>query len=334
MDNAPKFHFYNGELTWIEPNGNREIVIPIPIPMLELTDISSTAFGKCQNVESIIFPKGITNLQIGLSRCCESLKKIVLPSTLKTIGKGIFEDLDTLETVILSEGIEGIGESAFKNCTALKNINFPSSLRRIEKAAFECCASLESVTLPKEIRQIDAEAFKDCPRLTFSFEENMSEKKKAELSALLPNQYTIYEVCTEDMENTENVKKLSLNGCHPFYHDGDIEIRTVAVSREKFLELFQQTRPYHILYGFCNDRSNASCRSVRPNEVVYRGGKFYGIRAIYNDQGEYCDRTWAWIREPSEIPFILEIGKDAQTHVSCFCKLTIRPDFQSEETKI
>ena len=137
--------------------------------------------------------------------------------------------------------------------------------------------------------------------------------------------------CPEGIENKESVKKIDMNGCWPFHLDGDIEIRTVAVSREKFLELFEQTLPYHVILGFSNDRSNALCLNVRPNEAVYRDGKFYGIRAIYHDEGEYCDRTWAVLREPSETPFILEIGKDARTHVSCFCKLTKRPEFQSEE---
>ncbi|MBO5354543.1 MAG: hypothetical protein J6B09_00575, partial [Clostridia bacterium] len=87
-----------------------------------------------------------------------------------------------------------------------------------------------------------------------------------------------------------------------------------------------KTRHYNVIYGFCNDKSHALCRSVRPNEAVYRDGNFYGIRAIYEDAGEYCDRTWDWIREPSDTPFILEIGKDAQTDVSRFCKLEKKPE--------
>ena len=156
------------------------------------------------------------------------------------------------------------------------------------------------------------------------------EQKKAELSGLLPDCYSIYEVCPEGLENEEGVGKISLNGCSPFYCEGAIEIRTAALPREKFLELFEQTRPYHIIYGYSNDRSSALCRGIRPSEAVYRDGKFYGIRAIYHDEGEYNDRTLAWIEEPFDAPFILEIGKEAKTHVSCFCKLTRRAELQGE----
>jgi len=322
----PQFVVLGREMLWIDPNGNRELVIPVT----EATKISSSAFGKCRDVVSIVFPEGITELRIALSRDCESLKRIVLPSTLKTIREGCFENLAFLEEVVLSEGVEEIEENAFKNCTELKSINIPSSVKVIKKTAFECCSSLEAVALPKGIEQVDIEAFKDCPRLRISLEEGMSEQKKAELSGLLPDCYSIYEVCPEGLENEEGVGKISLNGCSPFYCEGAIEIRTATLSREKFLELFEQTRPYHIIYGYSNDRRSALCRGIRPSEAVYRDGKFYGIRAIYHDEGEYNDRTLAWIEEPFDAPFILEIGKEAKTHVSCFCKLTRRAELQSE----
>lgn len=331
MSYAPEFRYFDGQLDGIDPNGTKEIVIPAPTPETPFSGISGSAFYKCQDVESIVVPEGVTEFCIGRNECLKSLKKIVLPSTLRKIEKGTFKDLDALESVILCEGTETIAAAAFQNCVALKHMHLPSTLKKIGEAAFECCASLESITLPKGIELVAASAFKDCPRLTLSFEEGMSEEKKADLSALLLDCFAIYEVCPFDGEPYENVERLDLNGCYPCYHEGKIAIRSVSVSREQNLALFEQTRPYHIVYGFSSDRSSALCRSVRPNEAVYRDGKFYGIRANYHDEGDYCDRTWQVTREPSDTPFVLEIGKDAKTHISCFCHLTERPTSQSEQ---
>ncbi len=320
MANKPEFIYWFEKLDKIEPNGNTEIIIP-PLPK-GISGISSMALSYCQEVVSIAFPEGITELSIYDSKYCKSLKKAVLPSSLKSVCKNAFEELDALETVIFSEGTEEIGMGAFRNCSALKTVVLPSTLKTIGGTAFEGCVCMESLTIPKGIETVGANAFQNCPRLTLAFAEDTPEEKKAEISALLPKDYTIYEVCDSDADGAE---KLDYNGCWPYASDGSVWVRQVTLSREKFLELFEKTKDYYITEKNSTNPINPKDRRVRPNEAVFQYGEFFGIRSGYYDRGEWSDSSYEVIREPSVTPMIIDINAGfVRTASSYLCGIVKR----------
>ncbi len=324
MKNEPEFTYWFEKLDRVEPNGNTEIVIP-PLPE-GIHGVSSMALLYCQEVESIVFPEGMTALSIHSPKYCRSLKKAVFPSSLKHISKQLFEELDALETVIISEGTEDIGMGAFRNCSALKTVVLPSTLKTIGGTAFDGCVSLECLTIPKGIETLGANAFKNCPRLTLSFEDGMPEEKKAEISALLPNEYTVYEVCDSDAEGAE---RLEWNGCWPYASDGSITIRKVTLSREKFLELFYKTKDYYITEKNSTHPIDPEDRRVRPEEAVFQYGEFFGIRSEYYDRGEWSDSSYEVIREPSVTPLVIDINAGfVRTASSYLCGIMKRAQEQ------
>jgi hypothetical protein len=135
---------------------------------------------------------------------CDNLEKVVLPDSLRQIDAYGFSGCDLLKSISFGSGIESIGRWAFMDCKAIKDVyikdlkkwlkisyedgrsnpmtyganlyvndelltelNITSDMCPIGDSAMEGCASLRSVTFPSDVSEIGGNhVFKRCPNLS------------------------------------------------------------------------------------------------------------------------------------------------------------------------
>ena len=108
-------------------------------------------FTGCENLSSIEFASGITQLPNGLLSGCPGLKSITVPNTVTKIGFKAFADSVNLESVTLSNALTFIDAYTFAGCTSLKEANLPASVKTLGCGAFQNCTSLKKVHIPTDM---------------------------------------------------------------------------------------------------------------------------------------------------------------------------------------
>ena len=100
------------------------------------------------------------------------INSVMMPRGITEIYNYAFADLSTLTQVILPETLTEIGDCAFYG-TGITSIYLPQSVQRIGKNAFEN-SKLTSVTLPYNLKEIDWKAFAYTNITTISIPNNAS----------------------------------------------------------------------------------------------------------------------------------------------------------------
>ena len=149
-------------------------------------------FYHCENLKTITFEKGTTQIAENLFRGCTGLETITVPDTIAEIEKYAFEGCVRLTEVSIPDSVTEIGEHAFKSCVSLPEIIIPNTITKINAGTFENCSSLASVTIPDSVTTIDRYAFSQCVSLP-----NIS----------IPDSVTnIYECAFNECSSLESVK--------------------------------------------------------------------------------------------------------------------------------
>lgn len=125
------------------------------IPDVDL--IFSSAFHSSQNLEEVIIPEGIKNLNDYCFSMSKSLKTVSLPSTLEYIGQAAFYECTNLTDVILPASLESIGRSAFHDCSSLGKLNIPANVSSIGDYVFEGYTGLTEITVDPANENFTAE---------------------------------------------------------------------------------------------------------------------------------------------------------------------------------
>lgn len=115
---------------------------------------------------TLIIPRKIENTEIkGISEGAFSaffnLERIIFPNTIKEIDDGACYFCSMLKDVYLKNGLERIGESAFAFCD-IKDIFIPDTTLEIGSKCFENCFYGENVGrifIPKSVKVIGSEVF-------------------------------------------------------------------------------------------------------------------------------------------------------------------------------
>ncbi len=111
-----------------------------------VTKISDSAFGDCENIESIDLPESL--VEIGWSAFCSNyaLKEIYIPDNVKTIDPWAFGDCINVETITFGNVSDcTIGFSAFSS-TSIKTLYIPEGVL-VGPCAFDYSLELESVVI-------------------------------------------------------------------------------------------------------------------------------------------------------------------------------------------
>lgn len=117
-DGTAKITAYNG--------ADVDVTVPDKIEELDVTVIGAGAFDQKGDIESLVIPGSVKELETDAVNFCTKLESI-------TINEGA-----------LSE----IPGSAIKNCTALTTVNLPSNVTSI--GTFACCTALENIAIASD----------------------------------------------------------------------------------------------------------------------------------------------------------------------------------------
>jgi len=96
----------------------------------------------CENLTSVVIPKGVTIIGNCSFLGCKNLRHVELPKGLRTIDVAAFTGCTSLESIVIPEGTQIIAHAAFEGCTGLTGIAIPESISAIGEGAFEGCSCL------------------------------------------------------------------------------------------------------------------------------------------------------------------------------------------------
>lgn len=147
-----------------------------------VTAIDAFAFYKCENLEEIIFGKGIKHISNCAFAACNKLKEINFPSSLQTFYLSAIEACESLERVYISgdsfEFVEGDHMGFGYKCPNLKYITTPPSNTRyiaINNVLYDYkegtlirvpqASNLTSFTLPRWVKRCENNSLYNIPNL-------------------------------------------------------------------------------------------------------------------------------------------------------------------------
>lgn len=108
-----------------------------------LTEIGSTVFDCCSNLEEIIIPDSVTTIGSDAFYACSSLANVHLPSELTEVNR-LFGGCP-MESIVIPDKVTSIKYASFWGDSTLREITLPASLTEIVSGAFGYCSGIETV---------------------------------------------------------------------------------------------------------------------------------------------------------------------------------------------
>ena len=168
-----------------------QVNIPSSIDNLPVVAVGAMAFMDCRDVESVVIPDTVQEINVAAFAYCTSLKSVTIPKSVSYIDSEAFDYCSSLETFEVSDdndyyksennllltkdgktlvcgvngdveipyGVETIGYSAFCGITNLSSVTMSDTVSVIMEDAFGDCLSLEHIELPFSVTNIEAYAF-------------------------------------------------------------------------------------------------------------------------------------------------------------------------------
>ena len=187
--------------------------------------IGKYAFSR-SNIESIVLPKKLEEIDDYVFEKCKSLNNVVIPDTVKRIGIGAFAH-SGISKIVIPDSVIDIGQKAFNGCQKLTEIVLPRYLKVLNDEMFVHCDNLSKVTFPEELTKIGERAFARCGITSIDFPKKLEE------------------VGTKAFERCEKLKEINLNSSlktieqQAFSFCGFIHIKipseTIHIHKEAFL---------------------------------------------------------------------------------------------------
>ena len=147
------FNSYNGQDNQVE-----SVIVPATVK-----EIDGYSFNRCTSLKKVVLNDGISC--IGSNAFARtSLEEINLPNSITRIGSNVFEGCNNLKSIDLPTGIEKMGISVFRS-SGIEEIVFPASLKTVPDDCFKDCSELRKVTINKGTETIGSRAFSGCSSL-------------------------------------------------------------------------------------------------------------------------------------------------------------------------
>lgn len=141
-----------------KPTGNE-----IDISMFtNLTSLGANVFQNGYELQRIILPNTIEDIQMGCFEGCTSLEYVNIPLGVTELGSCCFESCFNLRTIQLPSSIKEIGWRCFRECRSLGSIEFPKGLTKIGSECFSWCYGLTTVVIQGEIEELPVDCFARC----------------------------------------------------------------------------------------------------------------------------------------------------------------------------
>lgn len=160
----------------------KKVVLPNHI-----TTIGGFCFYECNDLESISFSSGMTEVADGICNSCEKLVDITIPASIIKIGERAFSSTERLSHISLPESITEIGNHAFAysglvsftvppkvttissgmlyDCPYLEEVNLHNGITSIEPVFLEECIMLKAITIPEGVTEIPSNFANSCTAL-------------------------------------------------------------------------------------------------------------------------------------------------------------------------
>lgn len=133
-----------------------------------IEEIESWAFGNCSNLKNVSLPSTIKTLHSSSFANCISLTEIKLPNKLELV-KGGYESGafcgSGLTSIDLSNTEAKFESYAFYNCKNLKTVVLNKNTKEIPDYMFAYCSSLSNISIPNSVEVINGSAFHSCTSL-------------------------------------------------------------------------------------------------------------------------------------------------------------------------
>lgn len=178
---APDFSYENGYLMTLASKTQEynkitrcniidEKVITVPefIDGTEIQEIGSLCFMGNKEVETIILPESIKQIDEWAFANCPNLKTVIAPCA-ETCGRYAFYQCDNLVNVEMPN-VTVANTGMFKNCTLLETAKL-GTLTEIDNHAFYGCKNLKLVKTTKDDISFAVNTFKNCDNLTIATPE-------------------------------------------------------------------------------------------------------------------------------------------------------------------
>lgn len=91
------------------------------------------------------------------------LEKVILPDTIEEIEEEAFRNCQNLKEVVLPKNLKVIGCRAFYECESLETIEIPESVEKLDDEAFAYCENLANITL-SDHTELGEHVFRNCPK--------------------------------------------------------------------------------------------------------------------------------------------------------------------------
>lgn len=127
--------------------GLKTIAIPSTYSGQEVRKISHGSFSYLGDVEKIVIPETVTEIDDFAFSDSRSLTNIIVPKSVTVIGSYAFYKCSSLTDLTISSGITRVEGNAFNGCASLTNLIIPDSVTYIGNGAFSWCTSLESINV-------------------------------------------------------------------------------------------------------------------------------------------------------------------------------------------
>ena len=119
-----------------------------------VTVIGKGAFSSCWDLESIVIPNAVVEIDDYAFRDCSNLMRVEIGDSVKRIGNWAFEDCGYLKFLTIGDRVETIGCWAFANCYSLETIEIPKSVTHIYEGAFFTWTSDEGKIYLEDVNSV------------------------------------------------------------------------------------------------------------------------------------------------------------------------------------
>lgn len=123
------------------------VKIPETIGGKTVRVICERAFYKCEALECVTVPDGVTKIENSAFYGCTSLSGINIPEAVTEIETTTFYECPSLSSISIPSGVTAIGSSAFGYCTSLTEVSIPDSVALIGVNAFNGCSALTDINV-------------------------------------------------------------------------------------------------------------------------------------------------------------------------------------------
>lgn len=177
---------------------HNSLVKKIDLSNTQITEIGNNTFAYCKEVQEIIFPETLTNLDRCVAEGCDELDNVVLPPKLKWIGDECFRNFKQTK-IEIPNSIEGMGERCFSADTDLIFAEGRETVHHRLLNGMLC----KEVILPNSLETINASTFRGCTVTAVHCGASLTR------------------IATGAFENTDNLEEIDLRDCINLKSIGD-----------------------------------------------------------------------------------------------------------------